>query len=369
MGDRQPAGAGRRGRARRPGIVRYEPDDLTVTVGAGTSFAELDAALAEHGQECPLDPRDPAATVGGIIACGLSGIRRLRHGPLRDHVLEVRFVTADGRLVKGGGPDRQERDRLRPAAAVRRLVRHARRARAADAAVPAPRRARRAGSGPTTPVDRFRAARDAVGRPAGVRCCSKAPQADVDAQSAGPRRECEPPALPDRRAPRPDLGRRPARSTAIGARARRGPGRPLVRGARRRHRARRRRRRVRARRRARGIAHDHDGWLLREAGGDGLDGFGRALPNADADAPGQGRVRPDRQARARDGCRYDRRARARSISTPTSSSRACRAGCACRTARRTASPGSRSRHHAAGSPRCGSSSSKAGRSTTRSRPR
>ncbi len=53
---------------------------------------------------CALDPRDPAATIGGILACGLSGWRRLRHGPLRDHVLEVRFVTAQGRLVKAGGP-------------------------------------------------------------------------------------------------------------------------------------------------------------------------------------------------------------------------------------------------------------------------
>jgi glycolate oxidase FAD binding subunit len=85
------------------GVARYEPEDLTITVGAGTSFAILDAALAEYGQECALDPRDPAATVGGIVACGLSGTRRLRHGPVRDNVLEVRFVTADGRLVKGGG--------------------------------------------------------------------------------------------------------------------------------------------------------------------------------------------------------------------------------------------------------------------------
>jgi glycolate oxidase FAD binding subunit len=85
------------------GVTRYEPEDLTITLGAGTSFATLDAALADHGQECALDPRDPAATIGGIVACGLSGIRRLRHGPLRDHVLEVRFVTAEGRLVKGGG--------------------------------------------------------------------------------------------------------------------------------------------------------------------------------------------------------------------------------------------------------------------------
>jgi FAD/FMN-containing dehydrogenase len=86
------------------GIVRYEPADMTVTVGAGTSFAQLDAVLAEHGQQCPLDPRNLDATVGGIIACGLSGARRLRHGPTRDQVLEVRVVTADGRIVKGGGP-------------------------------------------------------------------------------------------------------------------------------------------------------------------------------------------------------------------------------------------------------------------------
>jgi glycolate oxidase FAD binding subunit len=86
------------------GIVDLQPADMTVTLGAGTPIAALDAALAEHGQECPLDPRTPAATVGGVLACGLSGPRRLRHGPLRDRVLEVRFVTGSGRAVRGGGP-------------------------------------------------------------------------------------------------------------------------------------------------------------------------------------------------------------------------------------------------------------------------
>jgi glycolate oxidase FAD binding subunit len=88
----------------RAGVIAYEPADMTITVGAGTSFDELDRVLAEHGQQCALDPRSRAATVGGILACGLSGLRRLRHGPIRDHVLEVRFETGDGRLVKGGGP-------------------------------------------------------------------------------------------------------------------------------------------------------------------------------------------------------------------------------------------------------------------------
>ena len=86
------------------GVVAYDPADLTVTVGAGTTVAELTEVLTAEGQECALDPRDPTATIGGTIATGLSGPRRLRVGPLRDQVLEVRFATADGRLVRGGGP-------------------------------------------------------------------------------------------------------------------------------------------------------------------------------------------------------------------------------------------------------------------------
>ncbi len=86
------------------GVIAYEPADMTITVGAATTFDEVDRILAEHGQECALDPRSRAATIGGILACGLSGVRRLRHGPVRDHVLEVRFETGDGRMVKGGGP-------------------------------------------------------------------------------------------------------------------------------------------------------------------------------------------------------------------------------------------------------------------------
>lgn len=85
------------------GIVEYDPAELTVTVGAGTSVAELDAVLGEAGQQCPLDPRDPRATVGGVLAVGCSGHRRLRYGPLRNRLLEVHVVTADGRRVKGGG--------------------------------------------------------------------------------------------------------------------------------------------------------------------------------------------------------------------------------------------------------------------------
>ena len=98
-----PVGEGRRVRAP-AGVVAYEPAEMTVRVGAGTVVAELDAALAEHGQMVPLDPVDPTrATVGGVLAEGVSGIRRLRWGPVRNTVLEVRYVSAEGRLVKSGG--------------------------------------------------------------------------------------------------------------------------------------------------------------------------------------------------------------------------------------------------------------------------
>ena len=87
------------------GIVSYEPAEMVVRVRAGTTVAELGAALAERGQMTPLDPRSPAAaTVGGVLAAGQSGLRRLRYGPVRDLLLEAKYVSADGRLVKAGGP-------------------------------------------------------------------------------------------------------------------------------------------------------------------------------------------------------------------------------------------------------------------------
>ena len=87
------------------GIVAYEPAEMTVRVRAGTTVAELDAALDEHGQMVTLDPRSPTqATVGGVLAVGHSGLRRLRWGPVRDTVLEARYVSAEGRVVKSGGP-------------------------------------------------------------------------------------------------------------------------------------------------------------------------------------------------------------------------------------------------------------------------
>ncbi|HZU73877.1 MAG TPA: FAD-binding protein [Acidimicrobiales bacterium] len=87
------------------GVVSHLPAEMIVRVRAGTTVAELDDALGSAGQFVPLDPPDPRrATVGGVLSVGRSGPRRLRWGPVRDCVLEVRFVSAAGELLKGGAP-------------------------------------------------------------------------------------------------------------------------------------------------------------------------------------------------------------------------------------------------------------------------
>jgi glycolate oxidase FAD binding subunit len=85
------------------GIVAHTPAEMVVRCRAGTPVEELAAALAERGQRVALPVR-PGATVGGVLAVGRSAITRLGHGPVRDAVLEVRYVSAAGRLVKAGGP-------------------------------------------------------------------------------------------------------------------------------------------------------------------------------------------------------------------------------------------------------------------------
>jgi glycolate oxidase FAD binding subunit len=83
------------------GIDWIQPDEMTVCCGAGTTVAELSAALAEHGQRVNL----PAGgTVGGALAVGRSDTRRLGDGPIRDALLQARYVSAAGAIVQAGGP-------------------------------------------------------------------------------------------------------------------------------------------------------------------------------------------------------------------------------------------------------------------------
>jgi glycolate oxidase FAD binding subunit len=86
------------------GLLAVEPAEMTVRAFAGTTVAELSAALAEVGQEANLADPGPGATVGGVLAVGRSDLRRLGRGPLRDVLLQARYVSADGVVVTGGGP-------------------------------------------------------------------------------------------------------------------------------------------------------------------------------------------------------------------------------------------------------------------------
>ncbi len=89
--------------ARLDAIVEYNPDDLTVTVQAGVTAGALAAALADRRQTLPLDPPGwSGRTLGGIAATAAGGPLRLRYGTMRDLLLGVRFVQADGVVTWGG---------------------------------------------------------------------------------------------------------------------------------------------------------------------------------------------------------------------------------------------------------------------------
>ena len=83
-------------------VVDWQHEDLTVVVEAGMRVAALEDLLAERGQTAVLPESPGDATVGGVLAAGLSGWRRLRYGPTRDRALEVVVATGDGRVVRGG---------------------------------------------------------------------------------------------------------------------------------------------------------------------------------------------------------------------------------------------------------------------------
>ncbi len=109
------------------GILSYEPSELVVTVGAGTPLAELEAVLAEHGQCLAFEPphfswssatqagslgeQSPyggaaagsAATVGGMVATGLSGPARASAGAVREYVLGLHMVNGHGEALVYGG--------------------------------------------------------------------------------------------------------------------------------------------------------------------------------------------------------------------------------------------------------------------------
>ena len=85
-------------------LYDYDQRDLTAGVGAGTTVAQLQRTLAEHGQFLPLDaPLASQATVGGTLAAGWAGPRRTAYGRPRDLLIGVTVALADGTLATSGG--------------------------------------------------------------------------------------------------------------------------------------------------------------------------------------------------------------------------------------------------------------------------
>lgn len=93
------------------GVELYEPDELVLEAGAATPLDEIEALLAQRGQQLAFEPpdfssllgSDKRGTLGGTIACNLAGPRRLKAGAARDHVLGFSGVNGKGDIYKAGG--------------------------------------------------------------------------------------------------------------------------------------------------------------------------------------------------------------------------------------------------------------------------
>lgn len=87
------------------GIIDYEPTELVITARCGTPLAEIEAALAARNQMLAFEPPHfgPGATVGGVVACALSGPRRASAGAVRDFVLGTVLLDGHGERLAFGG--------------------------------------------------------------------------------------------------------------------------------------------------------------------------------------------------------------------------------------------------------------------------
>ncbi len=87
------------------GIINYQPSELIITARAGTTLSEIENTLAEQGQMLAFEPPyySPSATLGGVIACGLSGARRPFTGSVRDFVLGCKIINGKAEVLSFGG--------------------------------------------------------------------------------------------------------------------------------------------------------------------------------------------------------------------------------------------------------------------------
>ncbi len=84
-------------------IIEHVPGDQVVRVQAGVKLETLQEKLAEADQMLALDPPERGATVGGVVAANASGPRRFRYGTVRDLIIGITVVLADGTVAKAGG--------------------------------------------------------------------------------------------------------------------------------------------------------------------------------------------------------------------------------------------------------------------------
>ena len=91
-------------------IIAYEPEELILDVGAGAKLSEIEKLLAKNNQYLAFEPPDfsrllntkHSGTIGGMVACNLSGPRRLKAGAMRDHILGLTAVSGRGEIFKAG---------------------------------------------------------------------------------------------------------------------------------------------------------------------------------------------------------------------------------------------------------------------------
>jgi glycolate oxidase FAD binding subunit len=85
-------------------VTEFTPEDMTVTVEAGITFGALQREIEKHRQWLPLDPPNAeSVSVREVLARDLSGPRRFGYGTIREHLIGLKVVLADGRIIKSGG--------------------------------------------------------------------------------------------------------------------------------------------------------------------------------------------------------------------------------------------------------------------------
>jgi FAD/FMN-containing dehydrogenase len=85
-------------------VLELTPEDMTATVESGITLGALQRELAKHRQWLPIDPpHTETVSIHDLLANNLSGPRRFGYGTIREHLIGMKVVLADGRIIKSGG--------------------------------------------------------------------------------------------------------------------------------------------------------------------------------------------------------------------------------------------------------------------------